>query len=131
MAHERLLNSGLARALTDLLADLADLVQKEMQLAKTEIAEKITARLRASVWMVAAGILGLIATLLLLEAVVFAIASFGVPLHWSCLLVAAALAAGAFATFYHGRSVAEEGLVPTRTANQITQDIKTVKEQWT
>jgi hypothetical protein len=31
MAHERLLNSGLARALTDLLADLADLVQKEMQ----------------------------------------------------------------------------------------------------
>ena len=49
MAHERLLNSGLARALTDLLADLADLVQKEMQLAKTEITEKITARLRASV----------------------------------------------------------------------------------
>ncbi len=124
MAHERLLNSGLARALTDLLADLADLV-------KTEITEKITARLRASVWMVAAGILGLIATLLLLEAVVFAIASFGVPLHWSCLLVAAVLAAGAFATFYHGRSVAEEGLLPTRTANQITQDIKTVKEQWT
>ena len=57
MAHERLLNSGLARALTDLLADLADLVQKEMQLAKTEITEKITARLRASVWMVAAGTL--------------------------------------------------------------------------
>ena len=81
--------------------------------------------------MVAAGILGLIATLLLLEAVVFAIASFGVPLHWSCLLVAAVLAAGAFATFYHGRSVADEGLLPTRTANQITQDIKTVKEQWT
>jgi hypothetical protein len=106
-------------------------VQKEMQLAKTEITEKITAHLRASVWMVAAGILGLIATLLLLEAVVFAIASFGVPLHWSCLLVAAVLAAGAFATFYHGRSVAEEGLLPTRTANQITQDIKTVKEQWT
>jgi len=131
MAHERLQTSGLTRALTDLLADLADLVQKEMQLAKTEITEKIAARLRASVWMVAAGILGLIATLLLLEAVVFAIASFGVPLHWSCLLVAAVLAAGAFATFYHGRSVAEEGLLPTRTANQITQDIKTVKEQWT
>jgi hypothetical protein len=36
-----------------------------------------------------------------------------------------------FATFYHGRSVAEEGFLPTRTANQITQDIKTVKEQWT
>jgi hypothetical protein len=31
MAHDRLLNSGLTRALTDLLSDLADLVRKEIQ----------------------------------------------------------------------------------------------------
>jgi hypothetical protein len=41
MAHERLRNSGLTQALTDLLADLADLLRKELQLAKTEITEKI------------------------------------------------------------------------------------------
>jgi hypothetical protein len=54
MALDHLQNSGLTRALTDLLADLAELVQKELQLAKTEITEKITSRLRASAWMVAA-----------------------------------------------------------------------------
>jgi uncharacterized membrane protein YgcG len=131
MAHERLRNSGLAQALTDLLADLADLLRKELQLAKTEITEKITSRLRASVWMVVAGVVGMVAALLLVEAVVFALASFGLALHWSCLLVAAVLAAGAAAAFYHGRSIAEDELLPTRTVKQVTQDIKTAKEQLT
>jgi uncharacterized membrane protein YgcG len=131
MAHDRLWNSGLAQALTALFADLADLLQKELQLAKTEITEKITSRLRASVWMIVAGVVGMVAALLLVEAAVFAIASFGLALHWSCLLVAAVLAAGAAAAFYHGRSVAEDELLPTRTAKQISQNIKTAKEQLT
>jgi hypothetical protein len=131
MAHDRLLNSGLTRAVTDLLADLADLVRKEVQLAKAEVTEKIASGLRTSIWMVAAAVLGLIAVLLLVEAVVFAIASFGLALHWSCLLIAAVLAAGATAAFYHARSVVEGDFLPTRTAKQITQDIKTAKEQLT
>ena len=73
----------------------------------------------------------MVAALLLVEAAVFAIASFGLALHWSCLLVAAVLAAGAAAAFYHGRSIAEDELLPTRTAKQISQDIKTAKEQLT
>jgi hypothetical protein len=117
MAHERLRNSGLAQALTDLLADLADLLRKELQLAKTEITEKIVSRLRASVWMVVAGVLGMVAALLLVEA--------------SCLLVAAVLAAAAAAAFFQGRAAAQDELLPTRTAKQISQDIKTAKEQLT
>jgi uncharacterized protein YacL len=131
MAHERLRNSGLAQALTDLLADLADLLRKELQLAKTEITEKIVSRLRASVWMVVAGLLGMVAALLLVEAAVFALASFGIALHWSCLLVAAVLAAAAAAAFFQGRAAAQDELLPTRTAKQISQDIKTAKEQLT
>jgi Putative Actinobacterial Holin-X, holin superfamily III len=131
MALDHLQNSGLTRALTDLLADLAELVQKELQLAKTEITEKITTRLRASAWMVAAGVLGMVAALLVVEAAVFAVASFGLALYWSCLLVAAVLVAGAAAAFFHGRSLTEEELLPSRTARQITQDIKTAKEQLT
>ena len=131
MAYERLRNSGLTQALTDLLADLGDLVQKEIQLAKAEVTETITSRLRASVWMVAAAFLGLIAALLVVEAAVFALASLGLELHWACLLVAAVLAAGGAAAFYHGRSVAETELLPTRTVRQITKDIKTAKEQLT
>jgi uncharacterized protein YacL len=131
MALDHLQSSGLMRALTELLADLAELVQKELQLAKTEITEKITSRLRASAWMVVAGILGLVAALLVVEAAVFALSSFGLALHWSCLLVAAILIAIAAAAFFHGRSLADDDLLPSRTARQVAQDIKTTKEQLT
>jgi uncharacterized protein YacL len=130
MVHD-LRNSGLVQALSDLLGDLADLLRKELQLAKAEITEKIVSRLRASVWMVVAGVLGMVAALLLVEAAVFAIASFGIALHWSCLIVAAVLAAAAAAAFFQGRSEAQDELLPTRTARQISQDIRTVKEQLT
>jgi hypothetical protein len=119
------------QAVTDLFADLADLLQKELRLAKTEITEKIVARLRASVWMVAAGVLAIVAVLLLIEAAVFGIASFGIALHWSCLIVAGLLLLIAAAAFFQGRAAAEGELLPTRTAKQISQDIKTAKEQLT
>jgi uncharacterized protein YacL len=132
MALDHLQNSGLTLALTDLLADLAELVQKELQLAKTEITEKITSRLRASAWIVVAGILGMVAALLIVEAAVFALAAFGLALHWACLLVAAVLIAiAAAAAFFRGRSLTDDDLLPSRTARQITQDIKTAKEQLT
>jgi hypothetical protein len=38
MAHDRVRNSGPVQAVTDLFADLADLLQKELHLAKTEAA---------------------------------------------------------------------------------------------
>jgi uncharacterized protein YacL len=130
MAHD-LRNSGLVQALTDLFGDLADLLRKELQLAKAEITEKIASRLRASVWMVVAGALGLLAALLLVEAAVFAIASFGIALHWSCLIVAALFAAAAGVAFFQGRAQAQDELLPTRSARQISQDIRTAKEQLT
>jgi hypothetical protein len=106
-------------------------VQKEIRLARAEVTEKISAKLQASVWMVAAGLLGLIAALLIVEAAVFAIASYGLALHWACLLVAAILAAAGGAVFYHGRSFADEELLLTRSARQVTRDIQAAKEQLT
>jgi type IV secretory pathway VirB2 component (pilin) len=131
MAHDRVRSSGLVRAVTDLFADLADLLQKELHLAKTEITDKMLSRLRASVWMMVAGVLGIVAVLLLIEAAVFGIASFGIALHWSCLIVAGVLLLIAAAAFFQGRAAAEGELMPTRTAKQISQDIKIAKEQLT
>jgi uncharacterized membrane protein YgcG len=131
MAHDALRNSGLVRGLTDLLADLSDLVQKEIRLARAELAEKISARVQASVWLIAASFLGLITALLIVEGLVLAIASYGLALHWSCLLVAAIVAALGAAVFYHGRSLADEELLPTRSMRQVTRDIETAKEQLT
>jgi hypothetical protein len=80
--------------------------------------------------MVVAGVLGMIAVLLLIEAAVFGIASFGLALHWSCV-VAGLLVAAAAAAFFQGRAAAEGEPLPIRTAKQISQDIKVAKEQLT
>jgi hypothetical protein len=131
MTHEPLRNSTLTRTVSDVVADLADLFQKEMRLAKAELSAKITTKIQAGVWMAVAGVLGLIAGLLVVQAAVFAIASFGIAMHWSCLIVAAVFAAGAGFAFLRGRADAREDMMPTRTINQIKQDIAQTKEQLT
>ncbi|MPZ40498.1 MAG: hypothetical protein GEU95_21095 [Rhizobiales bacterium] len=131
MAHEQLKDAALPHAVSDVVADLADLFQKEMQLARAELTDKLATKLQASLWMSAAGVLGLIAGLLVLQAAVFAIASYGIALHWSCLIVAAIVAAFAAASYLKGRADAQEELAPRRTINQIKRDILTAKEQLT
>jgi VIT1/CCC1 family predicted Fe2+/Mn2+ transporter len=131
MAYEQLKTSALPRAVSDVIGDLADLLQKEIRLARAEISSKISTKLRAGAWLAAAGVLGLIAVLLLIEAAVFAIAAFGIALHWSCLIVAAVLGLAALAFYAMGRTDAEENLMPTRTIHQVKQDIATAKEQVT
>jgi len=131
MAYEQLKSSTLTRSLSDVISDLSDLFQKEMRLARAEMSAKISNKLQAGVWMGAAGLLGLIALLVLIEAVVFGIASFGIALHWSCLIVAAVLGAGAAAAFFRGRANAQEELTPSRTINQVKQDIAVTKEKLT
>ena len=39
---DHLKNSALPRALSDVLADVVDLLQKEMRLARTEMSEKLS-----------------------------------------------------------------------------------------
>lgn len=131
MALERTKDAALPHAVSDVVADLADLFQKEMRLARAELSDKITTKLQAGIWMSAAGVLGLIAGLLVVQAAVFGIASYGIALHWSCLIVAGIIAAIAALSYFKGRSDAQEELVPTRTINQIKQDISTAKEQLT
>jgi uncharacterized membrane protein YqjE len=131
MAHENLRDSTLVRSLGDLFGSLSDLVQKEIRLAKAELSENIASKVQSSIWMAVAGFFGLLVSFLLVAAAVFAIASFGLALHWACLLVAVVLAAAGAAAFYHGRSLAEEDLAPRRALAQISQDIKTAKEQLT
>jgi hypothetical protein len=128
---ENLKNSALPRALSDVVGDLADLLQKEFQLAKTELSEKLSVKIRAVVWLSVAGALGLCVLLLAVEAAVFAIASRGIALHWSCLIVAAVIAVAAGAAFAKGHSDASEELAPSRTIHQVKQDIATAKEQLT
>jgi len=129
MAYESLQNSMVARTIADLLGDLSDLVQKEIRLARAEVMDKISRRLEASIWFAVAGLLAFVTLLLVIEAIVFGLASLGLPLHWSCLVVAAVLAAIAGAAFYYGRASSRESLVTTRSVRQLNEDLRTAKEQ--
>jgi hypothetical protein len=129
MAYERLRNTTLPHVLSEVVADAADLFQRELRLAKAEIAEKITTKLTSGIWTAGAGVLALLAVFIVLQAVIFAIASTGLAMHWSCLIVAAALAALAAAAFFKGRTDAKDDLTPDRTIHQVKRDITTVKEQ--
>ena len=92
---------------------------------------KSPAKLQAGVWMAAAAGLGLITAILAVQALVFGIASYGIALHWSCLIVAGVFACLAALAFFKGRANAAEELTPTRTLHNIKRDIATAKEQLT
>ena len=127
---DHLKNSALPRALSDVVSDLADLFQKEIRLAKAELSHKLSLKIRAGVWISVAAGLGLVAALGVVEAMVFGIAAaFGIALHWSCLIVAALCAGAAGAAYAMGSADDQEELYPSRTVEQVKQDIATAKEQ--
>ena len=129
MADESLWETRLIHAVTDLGADLADLVQKELRLARSEIVQKLTLGLQAGAWFAIAAVLGFLAAVLILEALVFGIAAAGVPLWGSCLLVAFVLSVVAAVAFYYARRQSSQDMTPVRSARQFTRAIGTVREQ--
>ena len=131
-AYDTVRQSELVRAIPELLANLSDLVQKELRLARAELNRGLLGGVRAGIWMAVAGVLGLIAIVLIAEAIVFGIAAIGIPLHWSSLIVAVLFGAAAGIAFLIGRrSVPSEDLAATRTVRQLNETIKTTKEQLT
>jgi uncharacterized membrane protein YqjE len=127
---EHLNNSPLPRVLSDVVSDLVDLIQKEFRLARAELADKLSTKFQAGVWVLAAVALGFVALLAAVQAMIFGIAAgFQIALHWSCLIVAGLLAAFAAGAYALGSQKAKEDLTPERTIYQVKQDIATAKEQ--
>lgn len=131
MSTERLRNSTLTRALSDVVADFADLIQKEMRLARAEIAEKLSNKLRAGIWLSGAAALAFLTLVLLVQALVLWIATMGLSLAVACLIVAGALVVMAGLAYAAARADATESLTPERTINQVNRDIEETKERLT
>ena len=129
MAHEQLRSSTIVRSLTDVVEDLSALLQKEAQLARAELSANISAKLHGGLWLGVAAGLFIVALLLSLQAVVFGLASYGVALHWSFLIVAGGVAVLAALAFLIGRTDADRSVLPKRTIHQIQQDVVLSKEQ--
>lgn len=132
MSSERQRQSPtLARALSDVVVDFADLVQKEMRLARAELTEKLSNKLRAGVWLGSAFALAFLSVVLALQALVLWIATLGFSLAGACVVVAGVLAALAVVAFWAGRADATENLAPERTIRQFNQDMRETKEHLT
>jgi hypothetical protein len=131
MTTERLRASPLPRALSDVVVDVADLVQKEMRLARAEIGEKLSNKLRAGAWMLIAAAVALIAFLMLIEGLALWIATFGVSLYASHWIIGAALALISVLAYFAGRADARESLAPERTIHQVNRDLRETKERLT
>jgi hypothetical protein len=124
------MHPSLPDAISRVVSDLADLMQKEMRLAKAEITKKISLSLQAGVWMSAAAIMAVIAVLLVIEACVLGLsAATGLALHWSSLIVAGALGAIAAVFFAKGKADTPD-LSPDRSIHQVKRDIAVAKEQF-
>ena len=124
--------SSLPNAFSRVITDLADLMQKEMRLARAELSDKLSITIRAAVWMSVAAVLVILAALLVVQACVLGLsAAMGIALHWSSLIVAAVLAAAGGAAFAKGKADVPEQLAPDRVINQVKQDIAVAKEQFT
>ena len=124
--------SSLPNAFSSVITDLADLMQKEMRLARAELAEKLSISIRAGMWMSVAVALVAVAGLLIVQAAVLGLtATTGIALHWSSLIVAAAVAVAAAAAFAKGKADVPDQLTPDRALNQVKQDIAVAKEQFT
>jgi hypothetical protein len=77
-------------------------------------------------------VLALVCALLIVQAAVLGLsAATGIALYWSCLIVAAALAAAAGAVFAKGKADVPDQIAPNRAINQVKQDIAVAKEQFT
>ena len=124
--------SSLPNALSKVITDLADLMQKEVRLASAELSEKLSTTFRAGIWMSVAALLCIVAVLLVVQASVLALsAATGIALHWSSLIIAAVLAAAAGAAFAKGRADVPSQIAPDRAISQVKQDIAAAKEQFT
>ena len=124
--------SSLPNAFSKVITDLADLLQKEVRLARAELSEKLSITFRAGIWMSAAALLSIVAVLLVVQASVLALsAATGIALHWSCLILATILGAAAGAAFVKGQADVPSQISPDRTINQVKQDIAAAKEQFT
>ena len=112
-----------------LTGDLAELVRKESELVRTEVAEKLAETARAGQQIGIGGALLLGAFLVLLQALVIALSKVMDPL-WASIVVGVVVGLIGFSLVRSAsRKITPAGLAPGRAARQFQKDAQLVKEQ--
>ena len=127
---EHLKETLLVRAAADVVADFADLLQKEIGLARAETSSNVSKAVSSGIWFAAAAGFGTLAAGLIVAALVAGLtAAVQIPVYWSCLIWAGVFVIIASAIYAKARSNAGNDMMPRRTLGQVKQDIATMKER--
>lgn len=120
---------SLPQLLADLTNDISTLFRKEVELARTEIAEKARKMARGAAEAAVGGVLLLVALILVVLAAVFALAAI-VGLVWSCLILAVVLGVvGAIMLSAGLKAARPQNLALERSQRQLEDTVRLAKDQ--
>jgi uncharacterized membrane protein YqjE len=120
----------LTSVLTQVVSEVAYLLQTEIRLARAELNEKVNHFASGGAMIGIGAILALAGLFVVLLAVVAWLAVAGLPEEWGLLLVGGVvLAAGAGIAMKGVNDIKSSDLVPNRTIEQVKADYSVVKEQ--
>jgi len=133
MPSARTLHSKDPRSTMELVrgiaSDTSTLVRKEVELARQELLEAITARLKAAGAMAAAGVFGMFVLLFLALAAAAAL-DFVLPTWLAALIVAGGFALLAGPALLFGlRRMKAPSLAPEETVRTVKEDVKWARAQ--
>jgi len=115
---------------TDVVNQVTGLFRTEMQLARTEMSEKVGQAVGAMVMVMVGAVLIIPALVVLLQALVAALVDSGIAPPWAALMVGGgALIIGLVLALVGINRLKAENLAPSRTVEQLQRDSAVAKEQ--
>lgn len=122
-------SNSFADLLADLVRELTGLVRSEGRLMRAEIADAARTMAGGAEMIAAGAVFLLVALIVLVQALVIALAEYLGP-GWSATLVGAALGLlGGLLILRGQKTVKSARLVPERTLEQTSRDVRLAKEQ--
>jgi hypothetical protein len=127
-------SSGSGRSVPELFSDLVNqsttLFRKEIQLARTEISEKINEAISGLGIVIAGAVLMIAALGVFLMGIAELVAWLGLDRQWAFLAVGLVAAGAGYLLVRSGLSnLSPENLKPTKTVEQLQRDAVAAKEQ--
>ena len=114
----------------DALSQMTTLFETEIRLVRTEISEKISAAIKAVVFLLVAAVLLLVGLFIILFGIVQLVIYLGVVPWLAYFLVGGLLAViGAIVLYVTLNRLSTDNLMPKRSMDQLGKDATIVKEQ--
>lgn len=123
-------NRSVPELFSSVVGQISTLFRQEIQLARTEMGEKVGQATGAIVPLAAGGAVLLGALIMLMFALASLVSSFGISHGWAELIVGVGFAVLGYVLLRGGLAqLKTSNLMPERTAQQLSRDVQVVKEQ--